>query len=150
MRKAAQLLLLAALVALPGSAAFGQGIPSHDIAISAQGRPLPGVNVSICTSLQTTSTAVSSFIATLTFSSNPQTLGFVVGANITVSGFTGADTYFNGTYTIAATSSSKVSYVLQHANATASSSGVVLQTGNATTPCAPLASIFSGNLFPGN
>lgn len=143
MRTAKQLLLLVALLALPGSAAFGQGIPYHDIALSAQSRPLAGVNVSICTNLQTTSAAVTSGIATLTFASNPQTLGFVVGASLQVSGFQGNDSFLNGTYTIAVTSSSTISYVLNHANFTASSTGTVLQTGNATATCAPLASIFS-------
>jgi hypothetical protein len=121
---------------------------------NAFGRPMAGVNVSICQPLATTAAQVISNTAVLTMAGNPLTVGFAVGMMIQVSGFSGADTYFNGGtftngtgiaggYTILAVTSATITYSLTHANASASSNGTVLQQGNATTGCAGLSAIYS-------
>ena len=118
------------------------------------GIPLPGVKISICQPVTTISASVVSNIAVLFMSSNPITVGFVPGMTIQVTGFTGADTYFNGGtftestgisngYTILTVTASSISFGLTHANGSASSNGVVLQEGNATTSCAGLVSLSS-------
>jgi hypothetical protein len=122
--------------------------------VNAFGRPMAGVNVSICQPLATTAAQVISNTAVLTLASNPITAGFAAGMTMEVSGFTGSDTYFNGGtftngtgitggYTILSVTSTTITYSLTHANATASSNGTVLQQGNATTPCAGLSAIYS-------
>src|SRR5262249_18385303 len=69
--------------------------------------------------------SVANNIATLTMSSNPITKGFIVGMPIAVSGFSGGDTYFNGTFTVLNVTSTQVLYALGHANAGATSQGSV-------------------------
>lgn len=122
--------------------------------VNAFGRPMGGVNVSICQPLATTAAQVISNTAVLTTAGNPITAGFAAGMTLQVSGFTGNDTYFNGGtfsngagitggYTIVSVSSTTITYSLTHGNATASSNGTVLQQGNATTACAGLSAIYS-------
>lgn len=113
------------------------------ILISGSGRTL-NANTAVCTlGLTTTGASISGNVATLTFGSNPQTAGYLRGSLLTVSLFTGADTIFNGTFPIAAVSSTTISYFLVHASATASSVGLAFQTGTQGNPCAPLATIFT-------
>lgn len=113
------------------------------ILISGSGRPL-NANTAVCTlGLTTTGASISGNVATLTFGSNPQTAGYLRGSLLTVSIFTGADAIFNGTFPIAAVSSTTISYFLVHAPATASSVGLAFQTGTQGNPCAPLATIFT-------
>ena len=116
-----------------------------NIAFASSGRFAPGVNVAVCNTITTTGASLTSDIATLTFSSNPITLGFVAGNTLTVSGFTGGDTYFNGSWTIAAVSTSTISYADTAANGSASSNGSVYQTGNSTQACAPLATLYTSS-----
>ena len=151
-----KLALLVALLVPAISAA--QNIPYSDIVLSASGRPIAGAGVSICTSpgLQTTAASVGSNVATLTFASNPITAGFVAGMTLQVSGFAGADTYFNGGtlsngaitggFAILSVTSTTLTYSLSHANASATSSGFAFQQGSVFVSCAPLASITSDQL----
>ena len=88
--------LIALFVLLP-SAALAQGVVVSGTAFSATGAILPGAGVSLCAPVETTAATLSGGLATLTMTSNPTTGGFTVGASITVSGFTGGDTGFNGT-----------------------------------------------------
>lgn len=71
--------------------------------------------------------------------SNPATLGFSAQGTVTVSGFTGADTYFNGNFVLASVSSTSLTFSLTHANASASSNGAAVQTVSkgALWNCAP-------------
>src|SRR5579859_404426 len=96
--------------------------------VNAFGRPMAGVDVSICQPLATTAAQVISNTAVLTMASNPITAGFVAGMEVQVSGFTGPDTYFNGGtfsngagitggYTILSVTSTTITYALTHANA---------------------------------
>lgn len=65
--------------------------------------------------------------ATLTCSTNPSdnNHGFVVGNTIEVTGFSGADTYFNvASAAVTAVTSTSISYALTHAAASASTNGV--------------------------
>jgi len=133
------------LAALPPGAAFAQMGPIQGTTTSATGQPRGGVNVAVCATLATQAASVTGNVATLTFASNPQTQGFVAGALLTVSGFTGGDTYFNGSFTIAAVSGTTISYALTHANAAAGTNGSVYQTGSSTQACAPLSSLFTDN-----
>src|SRR5277367_7192631 len=95
--------LLILLALLCPALAIGQTTSNFQtILISGSGRPI-NASVSICTTgLATTGASVGGNVATLTFASNPLTLGFVAGATVTVSAFTGADTYLNGTFPILA------------------------------------------------
>src|SRR5579863_4556582 len=122
--------------------------------VNAFGRPMAGVDVSICQPLATTAAQVVSNTAVLTMASNPITAGFAAGMTIQVSGFSGADTYFNGGtfsngtgitggYTILSVTSTTITYALAQANATASSNGTVLQQGNGTTGCAGLSAAYT-------
>lgn len=73
----------------------------------------------------TTAAAVASNIATLTFAANP---GFSVGQLAIVSGFTGADVYLNGSFTITAVTTVSpwtISFALTHADAAATTAGTV-------------------------
>lgn len=135
--------LLAAL--LPCGAAFAQNGPITGQTFSSTGRPAGGVNVAICGQLTTTGAAVAGNVATLTFATNPITQGFVNGASLVVFGFTGGDTYFNGTFTIASTSATTVSYALVHSNASAGTNGTAYQIGTIAQACAPLASLTTDN-----
>ena len=118
------------------------------------GRPMGGVNVSVCQPLATTAASVTSNLAVLTMASNPITAGFAAGMTIQVSGFSGGDTYFNGGtftngtgissgYTILSVTSTTITYSLTHANGTAATNGTALQIGNATTPCGGLSLIYT-------
>lgn len=139
------ILALLAVLALPFQArAQGGNIGSNSSPIiDSSGRPRGGVNIAICQPLTTTAATVTSGVAVLTMASNPVTAGFVAGMQVSVSGFSGADTYFNVGATILSVSSTTITYALTHANANASSNGTALQTGNSTTPCAGLSAIFS-------
>lgn len=144
MRTLLRLTIWAILAALPFcSAAFAQDGPITGVTFASSGRPAGGVNVAICDSFTTTAASLTSNIATLTFSGNPITAGFVASATITVSGFTGGDTYFNGTFTIAAVTSSTISYADTATNGSASSNGAVYQTGTQTQACAALAPLYT-------
>lgn len=138
------LLAIVALLAICGSARAQEG-RYETIEFNSAGQFLAGVNIAVCSTLATTAASVTNNIATLTMASNPQTAGFLVGFSLTVSGFTGADTYFNTTATIVAVSSTTISFNLVHANASASSNGAVYMTGNSTQACAPLAPLFTDN-----
>ena len=147
----------ALLFVMSASAAYAQsgtlGSTSSPV-VNAFGRPMAGVDVSICQPLATTAAQVISNTAVLTMASNPITAGFVAGMQVQVSGFTGSDTYFNGGtftngtgitggYTILSVTSTTITYALTRANATASSNGTVLQQGNATTGCAGLSAVYT-------
>jgi hypothetical protein len=121
-----------------------QGVRYDSFAFSAFGRPIGGVLVSVCTTgLATTSASVTNNVATFVMSTNPQTAGFVAGMSLTVFGFTSTDTYLNGNYTITSVTSTTITFPITHANATASTVGMAFQTGNVSTSCAPLATIYS-------
>lgn len=135
--------LLAGLFA--GSPAFAQNGNITGVTWSSTGRPAAGVSVAICGQLTSTSASVTNNIATIGFASNPLTQGFTIGQTLVVFGYTGGDTYFNGTWTVAGVSSSTVSYALTHANASASSNGTVYETGTVTNACAPLAALTTDN-----
>ena len=76
--------LLWAVVATTSIAAFAQNGAIQGTTTSSTGQPRAGVNVSICYNLATTGASVTSNVATYTFASNPQTLGFVNGFTLTV------------------------------------------------------------------
>src|SRR4029077_20396599 len=95
--------LVALLFVLSASAAYAQsgtlGSTSSPV-VNSFGRPMAGVDVSICQPGTTTAAQVISTTAVITMGSNPITAGFTAGMQVQVSGFTGADTYFNaGTFT---------------------------------------------------
>lgn len=138
------ILALVMLLAIAGSTRAQEG-RYETIEFNSAGRFLAGLNVSVCTTLATTAASVTNNVATLTMASNPQTAGFLVGFPLTVSGFTGGDTYFNVTATIIAVNSTTISYTLVHANASAGTSGIVYMTGSTTQACAPLTTLFTDN-----
>src|SRR5208337_1441765 len=115
------------------------------VLINGQGRPLAGVSVTVCSGLATTGASVNNNVATLTFASNPITLGYTLGSPLVVYGFIGGDGYFNSpinngyyqAYTITAVTASTISYALTAANATAGSNGNVVQLGPVATGCIP-------------
>src|SRR5208282_2105258 len=139
-------------LALPFVVLAQSGVRFDGLTLSPSGRPV-SASVAVCNSpgLITTGAQVIGNTAILTFGSNPITAGFAQNMQIVVSGFTGADTFFNSgtlqpfssTVTIIGISTSTISYQLTHANASATSNGSVLQMGNVSTPCAPLAAIYS-------
>lgn len=140
-----KLLLVASLVLLPPIAS-AQLSPHSDIVLTSRGSPAGGASVSVCGNpgLATTGAQIiGGSIAVLTFGSNPISLGFVAGMNLTVSGFSGSDSFLNGSYTIATVTATTVSYTLAHSNYVASSNGYAFQTGTAAQACAPLSAIFS-------
>src|SRR5690348_2931346 len=161
MRRMARILratiaLMAAVIALCSArAGYAQSLGSASSpVVNAFGRPMGGVNVSICQPLATTAAQVIGNTAVLTMATNPATAGFTPGMSIQVAGFSGGDTYFNGGtftdgtgvtggYTILSVTSTTITYSLTHGNATASSNGTVLQQGNASTTCAGLSAIYS-------
>jgi hypothetical protein len=130
---------------LPPGAALAQNGPISGVTTSATGQPRGNINVAVCSDLATTGASVTSNVATLAFASNPQTLGFVNGATLTVYGFTGGDTYLNTSAAIVSTSSTTVSYALVHANASAATNGFAYQKGNSTQACAGLAALTTDN-----
>lgn len=154
-RAVKKILTIPCLLLLAPVLALAQNAPFSDIVLSGSGRPIAGASISVCNTpgLVTTAASVTSNIAVLTFGSSPITAGFAAGMTLQVSGFTGADTYFNGGtlssgvitggFTILSVTSTTVTYNLNHANASATSNGSAFQQGNSVTPCAPLASISS-------
>lgn len=149
--------MLVTFAALLPHLLFGQsgtlGSASSPV-VNTFGRLMAGVNVAICQPLATTAAQVISNTAVLTMATNPITAGFAAGMTIQVSGFSGADTYFNGgTFsngtgitggdTILSVTATTITYSLTHANASASSNGTVLQQGNASTGCAGLSAAYS-------
>jgi hypothetical protein len=156
MTRALQALLLAIALVCTCQLTHAQGgnVGSNSSPASNNlGRPLPGIDVSICQPLATTAANVTSNLAVLTMASNPITAGFAAGMQIQVAGFTGGDTYFNAGsivngqitsgFTILSVTATTITYSLTHANATASSNGNVLQEGNSTTSCGGLSTITS-------
>jgi hypothetical protein len=148
--------LVTSVVLLP-HLLFGQsgtlGSTSSPV-VNSFGRPMAGVNVSVCQPLATTAAQVTSNVAVLTTVGNPITAGFAAGGTIQVAGFSGSDTYFNGGsftngtgitggYTILSVTSTTIAYSLTHANASASTNGTVLEMGNSTTSCAGLSLVYS-------
>ncbi len=127
------------------STAHAQMGPIQGVTTSANGLPRGGVNVAVCATLTTTGASVTNNVATLTFATNPTTAGFVAAATLTVSGFTGGDTFFNGSFTISATSSTTISFPLTHSTASAGTNGTVYQTGSSTQACAPLSTLYTDN-----
>ncbi len=93
--------------------------------------------------LATTAASVTANVATLTFASNPITLGFTAGRSVLVVGFSGADTYFLGTYVISTVTASTITYPLTHANNAASTTGGAIQTPTAASGCAPTTTVYS-------
>lgn len=79
--------------------------------------------------LVTTGASVTGNVATLTFASSPLAAGFFAGETQTgISSFTGADTYFNNVstgVTLTAVTSTSASFALTHADAVASTTGVM-------------------------
>src|SRR5271166_2212589 len=145
------LAFLTLLFALPLAA---QNIPYSNIVLSGDGRPVGGAPVAVCsTGMVTTGAQVISNIGVFTMSANPLAAGFATGMQLQVQGFTGADQYFNagtlangvisGGYTILAVTSTTVSVLIAHSNATAASAGTLFQQGNVSTSCAPLAQIYN-------
>ena len=130
-------------------AAFAQRYENHPAMKQRPDGALVPVSatVSVCVQpgLGTSSASVTSNVATLTFGSNPQTLGFVAGQGLTVSGFSGADTYFNGTgFTIGTVSATQITYALTHSNGSATSNGAAMQIGtDSSHGCAPTATLYS-------
>jgi CubicO group peptidase (beta-lactamase class C family) len=72
--------------------------------------------------------SVTSNVATLTLLSNPTGI-FAVGQTVKVSGFRGADTFFNGTFVLTAVTTNTVSYALVNPDATATTVGAVTTLG---------------------
>jgi len=136
--------LILLLILFPALAS-AQVTPFSDIVLTSRGTPAGGALVSVCGNpgLATTAASVTSNIAILTMTSNPITAGFFANMTLIVSGFTGGDTYFNGTFTTLTVTSTTVTYALTHANASAGTNGSAFQTGNSSTACAPLSTIYS-------
>jgi hypothetical protein len=130
------------------TSSFGQGARYDNIAFkSAANATFPqyasNVNVAVCQGLATSSASVAANVAILVMSSNPITAGFTLNSTVVVAGFSGADTYFNGSYTIQGVTSTTISYFLTHANASATTIGNTTQLGTSVVSCLPLASTFT-------
>lgn len=135
-------LLLLVLLLIP-TALLAQEGNFQTILLSGSGQPI-NATVAVCsTGLATTAASVTNNIATLTMASNPQTANFLATKTLTVSAFTGADTYFNGTFTIVSVSPTAISYALVHANASAGTNGRAFQTGDSISACAPLVTLYT-------
>jgi hypothetical protein len=87
---------------------------------------------SACGALNTTAASVAANVATLTFASSPMAATYVVGETVVISGFSGADIFFNGTVVLTAVTSTTVKYSLTHGNATATSNGTMNRQCNFT------------------
>ena len=122
--------------------------------VNGEGQPIAGANIAIAQPMLTTAATSQTGIATLAMSSNPQAAGFVAGATIWVSGFTGADTGFNvGSFvqgtgivngaSIIAVTSTAILYAAPNAPASATTQGAVLQMGTNSIPPAGLTQIYS-------
>jgi hypothetical protein len=85
-----------------------------------------------CGALNTTGASVTGNVATLTFGSSPIAATYVVGETAVISGFSGADTFFNGTFVLTGVTSTTVTYALTHANATATTNGTMNRQCNFT------------------
>lgn len=72
-----------------------------------------------------TAASVTSNVATLVLASNPVTFGLYIGVFVDITGFTGADTYFNVHAQLTGVSSTSITFALTHANGTATTSGTV-------------------------
>lgn len=87
------------------------------------------VNCYSSTPTSISSAAVAGNVATITFTTslpfNPILQGWVSGNTIVVSGYSGADSFYTGTFLITGTTTTTVSYTLVHANAASTSTGVV-------------------------
>ena len=148
MRRAALIFLLSLIAA---SGVFAQsGFRYDNILLTGSGAsvsPVRNATVAVCWAggMATTAASVTNGVATLTMSSNPQTSGFSAQGTITVSGFTGADTYFNGSFVLSTATSTAVTFNLSHANATASTNGTVVQTvsAGASWNCAPYTAVYT-------
>lgn len=138
------ILALLAVLGFSG-AAHAQGFYYSVPVWNSRGLPAPGTNVAICTAMATTAASVSATtgLATLTMTSNPITAGYTAGGTMVIANFTGADTYFNGSWTIASVGTTQINFALAHTTATASSNGTVVQQGTSSTACAPLATIYT-------
>lgn len=138
------ILTLLAVLGFSG-AAQAQGFYWSQPVWNSRGLPAPGVSAAVCTAMATTAASVSATtgLATLTMASNPITAGFTAGGTMVVANFTGTDTYFNGSWTIASVGTTQIVFALTHTTASASSNGTVVQQGTATSSCAPLATIYT-------
>ncbi len=143
--KSSRLLLAVSLSLFAYGSAFGQGVRYDNILLNARGNPISGTTVAVCqnTGLATTAASVTSNMVTLTMASDPSAAGFVIGGNIAVSGFTGADTYLNSSFVLTGVTTSQLKFALTHANASATSNGAVTQTVGASATCAPWVTIYA-------
>lgn len=153
-RMAAQvlLLLLSVIITSPLYAQGGNIGSNSSPTTTRQGVPLPGVMITVCQPGAITAAQVTSNIAVLTMATNPVTAGYTARSQILISGFTGGDTYLNaGTYAnaqitggaiILSVTPTTITFSLNHANATATSTGTALQEGAGLAPCAGLSSVY--------
>jgi hypothetical protein len=91
------------------------------------------------TSLATTAAVLSGTTITLTMASNPMTFGFVASQTVYVSGFSSADSVFNGSFTIATISSTQMTFTVPSGSHTATSNGTVSFASGGTIYIAPKA-----------
>jgi hypothetical protein len=134
---------LVALVSSLGAHAQGGGIGNNSSAVlNASGQPMPGVLIAVCQPFPTIAAQITNNVAVLTFATNPASVGFVAGMQVTVSGFTGGDTVFNVSSTILSVTPTTLTYTVTAANRTASTSGQAFQTGDSQTSCAAKSSIY--------
>lgn len=146
------------LVLLFAFVAFGQGNnlgSNSSPTVNRLGQPLPGVNISVCQPLATSSGTVTSGLAAITMSSNPVTAGFAAGMTIMVKGYSGvndsalnAGTLTNGQiaggWTILSVSSTQIIFSTGTSSSySTTTNGTILQEGSTTTSCAGLATIYS-------
>lgn len=142
--------ILTLLFALLAPLAQAQVSNYRTIMVSRSG-PIPGVSASLCQGLTTTAASVTGNVATLTMSSNPLSAGFTlfvpgqtgIYSTIIVAGFSGADGFLNGTYTVTSVTSTQITYPVIHTAYMASSNGNVIQVGNSVTACLPLATVYT-------
>lgn len=122
------------------------------IALNGQGRPLGGINVSVCQGISVTSVTVSSTAVTLTLSSSPITAGFKIGGQVQVyavpAPLNSYDSIIgpNGVVafsTITALTSNSISYVSSTATGSGATTGFVIQIGSSTTSCLPLSTLYT-------
>src|ERR1700676_4459359 len=101
-------LFVFAFVCLVSILAHGQAgmIQLPPVLTNSFGQPLAGINVAVCSHLATSAASVSNNIATYPVSS---TTGFTAGTTLYVSGFSGADIYFNTSGAIVGLSATTIS-----------------------------------------
>ncbi len=136
------LFALLAVLALCGTAR-AQGYIYSAPVTNSRGLPVAGANVAVCTAWRYDRRERLQQPRDADDAPNPHTAGFASGSEIVVNNFTGADTYFNGTFQAILVSPTQISYVLTHANVSASTNGNVVQKGTASAPCAPLSPIYT-------